>query len=710
MLPRSLHSVRLKCAIFLAVAALAHAQPSRVGTAHVEPVRSVPEFIADELGKGTMPLGGPWQFHPGDDMGWAEAALDDSRWAQISADKPWGEQGYPNNGGYGWYRRHIAFGHAPDSSAGMAAPELAVFFPSVQDAYEVYWNGAMVGHWGTLPPHPHVYSFSHNGLPAFPFDIGPARSGVLAVRVWKAPPITDGTPFQGGFMTPPVLGDADSVGRYKTSLDFEWLQNSQFTFALNSLYALAAALAFLAWFRDRKQNLLFWMTGYCIAYPIIFLAIFARLPLTRDVELMVFQPAMGIRDISLWFLLLLLLHLDEKPALARWVRMLAWAQMVFTCADAPVCAMTLSGAPGWSGFAQKADVVLTVFYTLLEALPLVLILYAITRGRRLDAARWLVAGFAFLSEMVQVVYIASEQGRGYTHWTLAEKIDAPLFTLFHSAVNVETLSSTLLLLSIIYAVYRYSAEERRRQASLEQEFRNARELQQVLIPDILPEIAGFTLTSAYKPALEVGGDFFQIIPLQGSSEGSTLVVLGDVSGKGLRAAMAVSLIVGATRMAAEMTTSPAGILVALNRRLDGRLNGGFATCVVMRLDAAGLCTISSAGHPAPFINGREAVVPGALPLGLVSQGVYEETEVMIRPGDHLALCTDGLLEARGASGELYGFDRLRALFESRPTAEEAAQAAVQFGQDDDITVLMLVRVAASRMPEVSCSGPVLVRA
>jgi serine phosphatase RsbU (regulator of sigma subunit) len=65
--------------------------------------------------------------------------------------------------------------------------------------------------------------------------------------------------------------------------------------------------------------------------------------------------------------------------------------------------------------------------------------------------------------------------------------------------------------------------------------------------------------------------------------GSTLIVLGDVSGKGLRAAMAVSLIVGAMRMAAEVTPSPAGILSALNRRLDGRLNGGFATCVAMRL-------------------------------------------------------------------------------------------------------------------------------
>ena len=85
---------------------------------------------------------------------------------------------------------------------------------------------------------------------------------------------------------------------------------------------------------------------------------------------------------------------------------------------------------------------------------------------------------------------------------------------------------------------------------------------------------------------------------------------------------------------------------------------------------------------------REAV-PGALPLGIAVVAAYEETEICLHPGDHLALCTDGLLEARSQAGELYGFDRLRTLFAGRPTAEEAKEAAVAFGQDDDITVLTL---------------------
>lgn len=190
----------------------------------------------------------------------------------------------------------------------------------------------------------------------------------------------------------------------------------------------------------------------------------------------------------------------------------------------------------------------------------------------------------------------------------------------------------------------------------------------------------------------MGGDFFQIIPLGGDS---TLVILGDVSGKGLKAAMTVSLIVGAARMAAETTSSPAGILAALNRQLYGRLQGGFVTCIALRLSPDGSGSISSAGHPPPFLNGNEATISSAFPLGLFSSASYEESTLCLKAGDHLALYTDGLLEARSPSGELYSFDRLQALFATRPTAEGATRAAVAFGQEDDITVLTLSLTTSS---------------
>jgi serine phosphatase RsbU (regulator of sigma subunit) len=319
--------------------------------------------------------------------------------------------------------------------------------------------------------------------------------------------------------------------------------------------------------------------------------------------------------------------------------------------------------------------------------------------------RWLVAITAFFREMLFVVRVAVSQGSRYTHWTIGDKISAPLFTINGNVFILQTIADTLLLLAIIYAVYRYLQTAMRRQSSLEQEFKSARELQQVLIPEALPEVAGFAVTSAYRPAQQVGGDFFQIIPLEGAHAGSTLIVLGDVSGKGLKAAMTVALIVGATRTLAKYAPEPAEMLSELNHRLWGRMQSGFTTCLAMILRADGHCTVASAGHPAPFLNKREIDLPGALPLGLVPDAQYEESTFDLHEGDHFALYTDGLLEARNASGELFSFERVDALFATHPNAAEASEAAVTFGQDDDITVLTLTRVGLGQQSTTLLSTP-----
>ena len=147
-------------------------------------------------------------------------------------------------------------------------------------------------------------------------------------------------------------------------------------------------------------------------------------------------------------------------------------------------------------------------------------------------------------------------------------------------------------------------EQSERQGALEQEFKSAQELQQVLIPETLPSLEGYAVTSAYRPAQQVGGDFFQLIA---QPDGSALLVLGDVSGKGLKAAMTVSLIVGTIRTVADTVDDPAEILSILNRRLHGRLKDGFVTCLALRLDAEGDCVLANAGHPAPFLNKEELI-------------------------------------------------------------------------------------------------------
>ncbi|MDE3186890.1 MAG: SpoIIE family protein phosphatase [Acidobacteriota bacterium] len=658
---------------------------------------SAPVLEVDGLGKGSAPLEGPWQFHLGDNPAWALPQAGDDQnsvgWEQISPDKTWGAQGHPAYTGFAWYRKHIRLSPAPGAS-----PDVALLIRHIDDAYEIYWNGQLIGRHGTMPPNP---SWPYSP-PAQTFGMGPAREGVLALRVWKGPLTSFDSEKLGGLYAAPIVGSPAAIAGLKAELDYTWLRSRQYDFGLNSLYFLVMVLSLLAWMRNRSQRVVLWMAVFSGAPVLITLLVGLRIPFSFNFALGWLQPVLALADISLWFVLLYLLKLDESSTFAHLTRLLAISSICATSLDGLLTMLDWSN-PLIAPWVQATDGVLTVVFTLAEAYPLVLVAAALRK--RLDATRWMVAIAALLDGMISVVRIAVQQGSRYTHWTLGEKIGAPLFTLNGNTFTAKTIASTLLLLAIIYAVYRYLQDSSQRQSVLEQEFKSARELQQVLIPETIPAIPGFALSSAYRPAQEVGGDFFQIMPLEGDHAGSTLIILGDVSGKGLRAAMTVSLIVGAVRTLARFAPNPAEMLSELNRRLFGRLQGGFATCLVLRLDPGGHCVIASAGHPAPFLNKHELGLPGALPLGVVAAAHYEETSMRLHEGDHFACYTDGLLEARSASGEIFSFERLGALFSSRPDATKAMEAAVDFGQDDDITVLTFTRLGTGEQSTTTISVP-----
>jgi serine phosphatase RsbU (regulator of sigma subunit) len=189
--------------------------------------------------------------------------------------------------------------------------------------------------------------------------------------------------------------------------------------------------------------------------------------------------------------------------------------------------------------------------------------------------------------------------------------------------------------------------------------------------------------SIYLPDSEVGGDFFQILP---GDDGSLLIVVGDVSGKGLKAAMTVSTIIGALRGCA--LREPAEVLANLNRVLHGQITG-FATCVAAWITASGAMTIANAGHIPPYRNGEELAVQGGLPLGILAACNYEETQFEIAVGDRLTFVSDGVVEATNVNHELFGFARTQAI--SREPAQTIAEAAKSFGQEDDISVLSVTR-------------------
>lgn len=126
----------------------------------------------------------------------------------------------------------------------------------------------------------------------------------------------------------------------------------------------------------------------------------------------------------------------------------------------------------------------------------------------------------------------------------------------------------------------------------------------------------------------MGGDFYQIVP---TPQDGVLIVIGDVSGKGMPAAMTVSLLVGTFRTLAHYTQSPAEILKAMNQRMLARTSGGFVTCLMVRIDPNGALIAANAGHLAPYSNGREVPLENGLPLGIHGASTYPESEFSIPP-------------------------------------------------------------------------------
>jgi len=212
----------------------------------------------------------------------------------------------------------------------------------------------------------------------------------------------------------------------------------------------------------------------------------------------------------------------------------------------------------------------------------------------------------------------------------------------------------------------------------------ARSVQELMIPQEKLETPGYEVDSIYNPANEVGGDFYHLQP---TSDGGLLVIIGDVAGKGLQAAMNVSMLMGALRSTPER--SPAKILESLNRVLTG--SESFTTCQAALFSANGELVMANAGHLPPYLNSQEIALPGGLPLGVVPDVNYDELRLYLHPGDRILLMSDGVVEARQPSGELFGFDRVHNL--SNQSAYFIADAAKAFGQEDDITVLTVRRLA-----------------
>jgi serine phosphatase RsbU (regulator of sigma subunit) len=244
--------------------------------------------------------------------------------------------------------------------------------------------------------------------------------------------------------------------------------------------------------------------------------------------------------------------------------------------------------------------------------------------------------------------------------------------------------------------------------------RIARTLQQSLLPEELPAVPGYELASMYSPALEaslVGGDFYDV--WQAGED--WMVLIGDVTGKGVEAAALTALVRHTFRAASEFETSPAALLALVDRTLKKRPTLSLCTALCLRLSPHG-ATLAVGGHPLPLCLRGGAVIEvgeyGPL-LGGFTGVAWAETALDFTPGSTLLLYTDGITEARSERAGRYGVERLRMLL-ARNGREPVADlldtltselAAFQGdAQGDDTAALALRRIAAdgtARAPELS---------
>ncbi len=609
-----------------------------------------------------------WRFAIGDDLdgklGWADPAFDDSQWKTITEARPFRSQGYPIPQGFLWLRLHVRM------KPGATHQAIAV----LQGSYQLFVNGRLLGQQGGMPDHPAFYIVIDEAYP-IPADAMPNGSATIAIRVWLSPMRTGlgGGPGLGGSI---LLGDESLLqNERRANLDFSLFGHLAGEVAAG--VALLIALWALALFRAQPEH-----------REYVWLGVFGLCEFAS----WILYTAAAVTPISIWWGLYAPSFFYDLGVvsflffLCNFLRLrLSWPIRII-CVVYPLHVLAqMAQRQGWVvssydlGHAALGLVALPAFL-----IPPWLAIRQFRRGDR-------EAGMLLFALLFWAVTYLGEV-TGYLLQLLSLRpTSASLIPNAHlGAVPIPALTIGYLIfwISIGAIMLRRSLAITRRQQRTAAELEAARSVQAFLLGREA-SAPGYTVESAYLPAQEVGGDFFQTIA---GPNGSLLAVIGDVAGKGLQAAMRVSMLIGVVRTSPEY--SPAALLRKLNGVLLQDGSSGFTTCLVARLDANGTVTIANAGHLSPYINGQELAIDGGLPLGVASGIDYTEQTFPFAAGDKMLLMSDGVVEARNPTGELFGFERMAQTAGAVTAASALAATAQAFGQDDDITVLLLQRAIA----------------
>jgi Stage II sporulation protein E (SpoIIE) len=603
-----------------------------------------------------------WRFHIGDDARWAQPSFDDSHWPSLQPANDWTQQGYPKDTQLAWFRFHL---RAPAHTQ-----SLVLELPAIEKSYQLFSDGKLIAQVGSLPPGP-----AHNVIGAARVFTLPVHSGssakeiTVALRIWQDPStagsrdsVLEGKAYAGG--SEAVL-DHFSATKGVSLL----AAGSEYTINIVVLI-VGAATALLFWFT--RERFYLWFACYLIFEASFFVTDLAGAHQAWNFYLYTYLNI--LIDVCSGIALSFFIVDAVRPG--KWKHALVPVGLIFLAEVSVILVLNSYISLKWGD----------IGYCVMGAAARIVLAWYLVRGWRAGNLYAKLLFFPFAIDLLTIV--SSNFGYVLLDLNVSQAINlvASHIVLLHEPFEVNLaqlgrVTSLLGMLSVlVYRFARTSHEQQRLAAALSA----AHDIQQRLVPVDIPTLGGLQTEIAYRAAEEVGGDFCQVLP---RPDGSILVAIGDVSGKGLQAAMLGAVAVGALRSMADEKIAPSTALERLNNVLLRTGNSGFITCLCLVLTAEGEIMVANAGHLAPYLDGVEIALEANLPLGIVPGVTYAQSRFVLGSRARLTLLSDGVVEARSRSGELFGFDRTSQV--SQLLASEIAAQAHQFGQQDDITVITL---------------------
>jgi hypothetical protein len=527
-------------------------------------------FDATNL-QGPTDLAATWLVHAGDDPAYARPDFDDSQWLKFDSTKDLRDLFPHSQPEIVWYRLHVKVAPA---QVGLALKEV-----NISRAFEVYSDGVLLIKLGQIKPFA-AYTSIVPIVERIPDSQIVAGSVVLALRVhiasaeWSSP--------RPGFDAGPGAENL-TLGRENELRQDLWLSligRKPAGIILNFFGVGLGLVALALFFSERARREYLWLALSLFVAPFGYL--FDAQLRNHRTDWAIYSAVLKVA-VNLFGILVYPAFLHMR--IGRWI----WAY--WAAAAALVIGASLTGNDPFNG----ATFIYSFPFILVPNVLIPILLLIHLRRGNLEAGVLLIPSllgslsFFFINLVFFLYYLTSQAALA----TRMIRLEFWQFGPFNLSIFDLTWGLSLLAWAMIIVLR--STRMSRKQAVLEGELEAARQVQQVILPEAVETVPGFTVESVYQPARQVGGDFFQILP---AGEGGLLVVVGDVAGKGLPAAMLVSVLVGAIRTAAAYSEAPDEVLAQLNERLVGR-GGSLATALVARITADGQVTIAKAGHLSP---------------------------------------------------------------------------------------------------------------